>query len=140
MPINYFGITRPPSYSGDPQSAKCKTTEYATSTGLSRFRDDERATAVLVDPGKGEYRMFRWFAAYPSLGAAVEAYVDLLIESMRYHPAWMAFQKDGDADTFLQAVCAAGYATGLAFKVELEIEHQQNIVHAVEMARSERTQ
>ena len=137
---NYFGITRPSTFPGDPQSAWCKTTEYTTLTGLTRFRDDERATAVLVDPAKGEYSMFRWFAVYPSLEAAVEAYVDLLIDSMRYHPAWAAFQKDGDADKFLQAVCAAGYATGPAFKVELEIDHQQNIIHAIEMACAERTQ
>ena len=84
--------------------------------------------------------MYRWFAVYPSLEAAVEAYVDLLIDSMCYHPAWLAYQKDGETDKFLQAVCAAGYATGPAFKVELEIEHQPNIVQAVVMARSERTQ
>jgi len=137
---NYFGITLPPAYPRDPQSAWCKTTEFTTPTGLTRFRDDERATAVLINPAKGEYSMYRWFAVYPSLEAAVEAYVDLLIDSMRYHPAWLAYQKDGDADKFLQAVCAAGYATGPAFKVELEIEHQQNIVHAVEMARMGRTQ
>jgi flagellum-specific peptidoglycan hydrolase FlgJ len=81
--------------------------------------------------------MYRWFALYASLEAAVEAYVDLLIDSMRYHPAWVAYQKDGDADKFLQAVCAAGYATEPAFKVEIAIEHQQNILHAVEMARAE---
>lgn len=137
---NYFGITRPPTFPGDPQSAWCKTTEYTTPTGLTRFRDDERATAVLIDPAKGEYSMFRWFAVYRSLEAAVEAYVDLLIDSMRYHPAWLAYQSDGDADKFLQAVCAAGYATGPAFKVELTIAHQQNIVHAVGIARTERTQ
>jgi hypothetical protein len=102
---NYFGITRPPAHSGDAQSAWCKTTEFTTPTGLARFRDDERATAVLIDPAKGEYGMFRWFAVYPSLEAAVEAYVDLLIDSMRYHPAWLAYQKDGDSDKFLQAVC-----------------------------------
>jgi hypothetical protein len=76
-------------------------------------------------------------AVYPSLEAAVEAYVDLPIDSMRYRPAWLAYRKDGDADNFLAAVCAAAYATGPAFKVELEIEHQQNILHAVEMARNE---
>ena len=132
---NHFGITRPPAFPGDPQSAWCKTTEYTTPTGLTRFRDDERATAVLVNPAKGEYRMYRWFAVYPSMEAAVEAYVDLLIEAMRYHPAW-----DGDADKFLRAVCAAGSTTGAAFKVELAIAHQQNIIHAVEMARAESTQ
>ena len=135
--MNYFGITRPPAFPGDPQSTWCKTTEYSTPTGLTRFRDDERATAVLIDPAKGEYR---WFAVYPSLEAAVGAYVDLLIDSLRYHPAWVAYQKDGDTDKFLQAVCAAGYATRPAFKVELAIEHQQNILHAVDMARSERSQ
>jgi hypothetical protein len=56
---------------------------------------------------------------------------------MRYDLAWVAYQKDGDADKFFQAVCAAGYATGPAFQVELAIEHQQNIIHAVEMARAE---
>ena len=137
---NYFSITRPPSFPGDRQSAWCKTTEFTTPTGLTRLRDDERATAVLIDPAKGEYSMCRWFAVYPSLEAAVEAYVDLLIESMRYHAAWVAYQRDGDADKFLQAVCAAGYATGPAFKVELAIEHQQNVAHAVEIARRERTQ
>lgn len=136
---NFFGITRPPSFPGDPQSAWCKTTEYTTSTGLTRFRDDERSTAELVNPAKGEYSMYRRFAVYASLEAAVEAYVDLLIEAMRYHPAWQAYQKDGDTDKFLQAVRAAGYATRPAFKVELEIEHQKNILHAVDMARAERT-
>ena len=53
---------------------------------------------------------------------------------------YVRYQNDGDADKFLQAVCAAGYATGPAFKVELAIEHQQNILHAVDMARSERSQ
>ena len=68
------------------QSAWCKTTEYTTPTGLTRFRDDERATVVsLVDPAKGEYSMYLWFAVYPSLEAAVETYVDLLTVSMRYH-------------------------------------------------------
>jgi flagellum-specific peptidoglycan hydrolase FlgJ len=92
---------------------------------------------VLINPTKREYSMCRWFAVYPSLEAAVAAYVDLLIESMRYRTAWLSYQKDGDADKFLQAVCAAGYATGPAFKVELEIRHQQNILHAVETARAE---
>jgi len=80
--------------------------------------------------------MYRWFAVYSSLEAAVEGYVDLLIESMLYHPAWLAYRKDADADNFLAAVCAAGHATGPAFQVELEIEHHQNILHAVEMARA----
>ena len=49
--------------------------------------------------------------------AAVEVYVDLLIDSMRYQPAWLDYQKDGDPDKFLQAICAEGYATAPTFKV-----------------------
>ena len=70
---NYFGIIRPPSFPGYLQSAWSKTTEFTTPTGLTRFRTDERATAILINPAKGEYRMFRRFAVYPSLQAAVEA-------------------------------------------------------------------
>lgn len=92
---NYFGITRPPSFLGDPQSAWCKTTEYTTPTGLTRFREDERATAVLINPAKGEYSMYRWFAVYPSLEAAVEAYIDLLIDSLlpsEFFEFWRAWR------------------------------------------------
>jgi hypothetical protein len=134
---NYFGIMRPPSFPGDTQSAWCETTEYTTPSGLTRFRDDERATAVLINTAKGEYSMYRWFAAYPSLEAAVAAYVNLLTDSTHYHPSWLAYQKDGDADKFLQATCATGYTTGPAFKVGIEIAPQQSILHAVDMARTE---
>ena len=48
---------------------------------------------LTIDPAKGEYSMYRWFAVYPSLEAAVEAYVDLLIKSTRYHPAWLALSE-----------------------------------------------
>jgi flagellum-specific peptidoglycan hydrolase FlgJ len=132
---NYFGITRPPSAPGDPLSAWCSTTESITLAQLQGFRPDERATAVLIRPNW--YRMNRWFAAYPDLTAAVHAYVHLLIDVARYHPAWVVFQANGDADQLLKGVCAAGYATGPALNTELQIEHQQNIQHAVAAGRAE---
>jgi hypothetical protein len=138
-PNNYFGTTLPPAFPGDSQSAWCKTTEYTTPTSRLDFATTrKRRPSSLIR--KRVNSMYRWFVVYPLLEAAVEAYVDLLIESMRYFPARVSYQKDGDADKFMQAVCAAGYATGPAFKVELEIEHQQNTLYAVDMARSEGNQ
>ena len=67
---------------------------------------------MLIGPAKGEYSMFRWFAVYPSLEAEVEAYVNLLDDSMRYHPAWLTYQKDGDTDKFLQDVSCGGLPHG----------------------------
>jgi hypothetical protein len=120
-------------------SAWCATTENVTPGQLGAFRRDERETAVLIGPNK--YSMHRWFAVYPNLMTAVSAYVHLLIDGTRYHPAWVAYHEGtlnhGNADEFLRAVCAAGYATGPAFKVELEIEHQANIVAAVAAGRAE---
>jgi flagellum-specific peptidoglycan hydrolase FlgJ len=137
---NYFGITRPPAFAGDPASAWCLTMECVTPAQLAGFRSDERSTAVPI--GINRYRMYRWFASYPTLEAAVHAYVHLLIDASRYNPAWTAFHEGGgalrgDADKFLAAVCAAGYATGPAFKVEVQIEHQQNILRAVAAGRAE---
>ena len=132
---NFFGITRPPAHPGDPLSAWCATTEVITAAQLNAFRPDERATAVQIGPNR--YRMSRWFAAYPDLKAAVHAYVHLLIDASRYHPAWLGFQGNRDSDQFLKTVCAAGYATGPAFQVELQIAHQQNILQAVAAGRAE---
>jgi len=136
---NYFGITRPPAFDGDPGSAWCATTENITGMQLLSFRADERATAKPIRPGW--YSMHRWFAAYPDLKTAVQAYVHLLIDATLYHPAWVAFHNDraahGNSDEFLRAVCAAGYATGPAYKVEIQIAHQQNIIHAVSAGRAE---
>lgn len=138
---NYFGITRPPKFAGDPESAWCATSEYLPNPAQrARFRADEWATAKPI-PGKpGWYSMHRWFASYASLEAAVGAYVHLLLDNTRYNPAWIGFHEGaehGNADEFLRAVCAAGYATGPAFQVEVQIAHQQNILHAVAAGRAE---
>ena len=138
---NYFGITRAPQFPGDPESAFCATSEYLPQPGqLARFRADERDSAVAQAGKPGWYWMHRWFAVYPTLEAAVGAYVLLLIDSTRYHPAWIGYHEGaerGDSDLFLKAVCAAGYATGPAFQVELQISHQQNILQAVASGRAE---
>ena len=137
---NYFGITRPPTFPGDPQSAWCKTTEFTTPTGLTRFRDDERATAVLINPAKGEYSMYRWFAVYPSLEAAVEAYVDLLIDPCAITPRGWLIRRTVTRTSFSRPSARRATLRGRRSKWNSKIAHQQNILHAVEMARAERTQ
>ena len=48
-----FRVHGPPAFRGDPHSAWCKTTEYTTPDGLTRFRTDERSTVVLFNLSTG---------------------------------------------------------------------------------------
>lgn len=134
---NYYGITADPADIPD-RATFCATHEDVTPEQLAGFREDERATAVqgpALGGGKYRYQMHRWFTSYESLDESVEAFVNFFILSPgRYKPAWQQFAADGDEDALLKGICAAGYATGDAETVEITIEHQGNIVHAVEMA------
>jgi flagellum-specific peptidoglycan hydrolase FlgJ len=133
--FNYWGITRPPEAGA---ARFCPTHEVLTEQQLAAFRPDELSTAIkIADLGNGRFRwsMSRWFASYASLEESVLAYTEFFTESThRYQPAWLQFLVDHDEDGLLKRICAAGYATGDAEAVELAIEHQSNIVHAVEMA------
>jgi flagellum-specific peptidoglycan hydrolase FlgJ len=138
---NYFGITRSPE-SGP--AKMCPTTEYLTPAQLQAFRADERATAVPIagkpvsPDGHRWYSMSRWFASYGTLQEACADYIALFTKSaQRYAPAWQQFLIDHDAEGLLKRLCEAGYATGAAKLVEVQILHQSNIVHAIEMARTE---
>ena len=44
---------------------------------------------MLIGPAKSEYSMFRWFAVYASLEAAVEGYVGLLVECAITLRGWL---------------------------------------------------
>lgn len=141
---NYWGITRYPEAG---PAKLCDTHEDLLPTQLASFRWDERATAVFVAPlgnGKIRYAMKRWFASYGSLEESVQAYVEFFTQSpKRYRAAWGQYLADREqfpqtaATSLLKAICEAGYATGDAETVELEIMSQANILHAVEMARQE---
>lgn len=138
--FNYWGITRPPDHDGDPHSKMCWTTERVPN--LSGFRLDEKATAMQMTDGVGKpipgwWKMRRWFASYPDLETSAHAYISLITDAMRYHPAWMAYQQHHDPEKLLSDICDAGYATGPAKKVELEIMHQSNIKDAVARATAE---
>lgn len=141
--FNYWGITLSPEHG----AAKfCDTHEWLYPAELNAFRDDERASAALSldaagkpvvrDDGRGRYSMKRWFASYPTAAASMTAYVSFIINSpARYKAAWQGYLQNRDADQFLLAVLAAGYATGDAAAVEIAIAHQSNITHAIDMAR-----
>lgn len=149
--FNCWGITRAPLFEGDPQSKMVWTTECVTPAQLlATFRPDERATATQITgspvgaDGRRWWSMKRWFASYPDLETSVKAYIQFLTApGHRYYPAWQEYLTDRDRFpitaevSFLKAVCEAGYATGDAETVEVEIEQQQNIQHAVQMARAE---
>jgi len=133
--FNYWGITRAPE---DGPAKFCLTHEDITEAQLASFHEDERATAVQtadLGGGKCRYRMQRWFASYASLDESVQAYTEFFTKSPhRYQAAWQRFLVDSDADGLLKRICEAGYATGNAESVEMAIEHQSNVVHAIQMA------
>jgi hypothetical protein len=138
---NYFGITRAPE---NGPAKMCATSEYLTPAQLQAFRPDERATAVPIAgkpisaDGHQWYSMSRWFASYPTLQEACTEYIALFTKSpQRYAAAWKQFLADHDAEGLLKRLCEAGYATGPAEQVEVQIFHQANIAHAIAMARAE---
>lgn len=135
---NYWGITRDPN---DGPAKMCFTHENLTLPQLVHFRGDEKATAVkIADLGGGvtRYSMMRWFASYSSLQESLTAYAEFFTKSpKRYAAAWQQYQQDHDADALLKNICKAGYATGPAEQVEIAIEHQSNIIHAIEQARAD---
>lgn len=139
--FNYWGVTRYP----EAGPAKfCATHEDIATAELAGFRADERATAVFVKSlggGRVRYSMKRWFASYRSLDESVLAFVEFFTRSpRRYAAAWEAYQSDRGSPeastTLLKSICEAGYATGAAEATEITLEHQQNIIHAVELARA----
>lgn len=133
--FNYWGITRDPA---NGPAKFCPTHEDITPAQLASFRPDEQATAVqgaALGGGRFNYAMSRWFASYASPVDSVLAYTQFFTNSPhRYQAAWQQFLADHDTDALLKGICDAGYATGDAETVELSIEHQANIVHAVQMA------
>ena len=138
---NPWGVTRCP----EAGPAKfCPTHEDIPPAQLALFRADERATAVFVKSlggGRVRYSMKRWFASYASIDQSIMAFIEFFTRSpKRYAAAWEAYQADRGSPTasteLLKAICEAGYATGDAEGTELTIEHQSNIMHAVEMARA----
>jgi hypothetical protein len=135
--FNCWGITRDP----ETGPAKfCLTHEDLTPMQLQSFRPDERDTAVLVAPlgnGRFRYSMSRWFASFASIDDSVKHYIEFFTQSpQRYKSAWQAYQADHDATALLKGICEAGYATGPAEAVEIQIIGQSNIAHALEMARA----
>jgi hypothetical protein len=138
---NYWGITRYP----EAGPAKfCPTHEDVTPLELAAFRADERTTAVFIKAlggGRNRYSMKRWFASYAGIDQSIMAFIEFFTRSpKRYAAAWEAYQSDRGSPeastTLLKSICESGYATGDAENTELSIEHQSNIVHAVEMARA----
>jgi flagellum-specific peptidoglycan hydrolase FlgJ len=136
--FNYWGKIRAP----ETGSAKfCSTHEDVTLEQLTHFRADELASETHREPiagGQWRVQLSRWFASYASLDESLADYVATFIHSPhRYQAAWQGYQQTKDVDAFFEAICKAGYATGVGYdKQALAIEHQQNIQHAVTMART----
>lgn len=132
---NYYGLTRLPEHG---HASMCATHEEVSPEQLASFDPRERATAVLekeLSDGKNRYAMKRYFAAYQSIGESVVAYTQFFTKSPhRYTEAWQTYLEDKDEEALLKHICENGYATGDAETVELQILHQSNISHAVEMA------
>lgn len=138
---NYWGIIRAP----EAGPAKfCATHEDITPADLALFRADERATAVFMKSlggGRVRYSMQRWFASYRSIDESILAFIEFFTRSpKRYAAGWEAYRAHRDSPNasteLLKAICEAGYATGDAEGTEIAIQHQANIIHAVEMARA----
>jgi len=139
--FNYWGKTRAPEQG---PAKFCPTSEHCTKAELRRFRADELATMKpkledIPDDGQKHWvTMSRWFASYASLEESLQDFVALITGGHnRYATAWQQYLKDRNADGLLTRVCDAGYATGDAKTVELQILHQANIIHAVAAGRDE---
>ena len=137
--FNYWGITRLPE---EGPAKMCPTHEDITFAELMGFDARERATAVqgeALGGGRYRYAMQRYFACYASLEESVTAFVGFFTQSpRRYMDAWRQYRGDGDADALVRGICEAGYATDSAsVQLRLTLEHQSNIVQAVQLARQE---
>ena len=137
--FNYWGKIRNPE-SGPAKF--CPTHEEVTLEQLAGFRADERASITAKVPlGNGRYRVStsRWFASYASLEESLADYVSTFINSpQRYKAAWRQYLVDKDAEALLIGICKAGYATAADYQAELlAISRQENIQHAIEMARQD---
>lgn len=117
----------------------CPTTEDLTPEEFAEMRADERATVTKIEPlgnGLNRYHMSCWFASYPSFDASVIAYIEFILTNSRYHPAWVQYQATKDTDEFIKGIARAGYATSPEYEqLLLTLANQQNLIHAVAMAR-----
>lgn len=136
--FNFWGIKRYPQAG---PAKFCATTEDLTTAGFEQLRADERASVTAVEdigiPGVRRYHLSCWFASYASFDESVKAYIEFILTNSRYHPAWTQYQLTEDPYAFLQGIAAAGYATSPGYaKLLMEIAQQDNIQHAVAMARA----
>jgi len=105
------------------------------------MRADELATVTrseFLGNGITRYHLSCWFASYASFEESVQGYISFILGNSRYHAAWSQYRMTKDPDGLLKGIARAGYATGGGYEhLLLTIEHQENIQHAVFMARKE---
>lgn len=137
---NLFGMTfNPGRHSGFSWVA---TWEELTEAGIASLPADERRTITQREPmatRRGWFRveLQRRFADYPSPQASIADKVGLITTAPRYAAAWAAYQANKDIDSFIQAICDAGYATaGYYAQLAQKIAAQPNVARAIAAARA----
>lgn len=118
------------------------TWEELTEAGIAGLPPAERQTITKREPmlnRRGWFRveLQRRFADYASPAASIDDKVGLITTAPRYAAAWAGYQATKDINAFIDAICAAGYATaGYYPQLAQKIAAQPNVARAIAAARA----
>jgi flagellum-specific peptidoglycan hydrolase FlgJ len=137
---NLFGMTFNPARHAS--FSWVATWEELTEPGITALPADERRTITKKEPivnrrGWWRVELQRRFADYSTAVASIDDKVGLITTAPRYAAAWSGYRANKDIDSFIEAICAAGYATaGYYAQLAQQIAGQKNVARAIAAARA----
>lgn len=136
--FNYWGIT----FNGKIHKARkwCATHEDLTQGEINTWPSaDEKATMQVVGTlrgGRFRVSMYRWFASFESLEAAMAEYGRLLTRVPKYAEPLQRYVRFGDFDKLVREVSAHWAQSEAHAALVLQIAKQRNVRDAIQRART----